>query len=264
MLSFNSGKRAGTFRFFSFLLFFLFLVGCGKSGKETYFRGDKALSQGKFQEAYKTFKQVAAVDKGSRWAAMALLKLAQLERMVYHRPQKALEYCQSLIQGNYPEEFRRKAILIMAQIQAEDLNHPLEGLKILENMKDAQGDRERQRLMVEYAIRGGNLEKAARLARVFLEKGEEESLRFALVLADLFRSAGDYKDAEELYNRVRTQARGDLAYEAIMGLAGLREDQGRLRDALNLLKELKKDGYKTSLVEVKMRHIRRRLREERG
>ncbi len=255
----------GVARFWCFLLIFLVLVGCGGKEKETYFQGDRALSRGQFQEAYGIFSRVANQGGHSSWAARALLKLAQMERTVYHRPEKALEYCERLVMGRFPGEYRRRATLLMAQIQAEDLNRPREGLKILESMETGRDDLQRDRLMVEYAIRNGDLRKAARLAKAFLENGEGlESLRFALVLADLFHGAGDFKDAEELYNRVISRAKGDLAWEATLGLAGLREDQGRLKDALALLKRLKEEGYKPALVEVKMRHIRRRLREEKG
>ena len=265
MLVYKSRTMKGFRVLCFFLLVLVVLAGCSRDLKETYMRGDQYLSRGEFGEAYKTFRKVVSRGGDSRWAARALLKLAQMERSVYHRPQKALEYCQKLVKGSYPGEFSREARLLMAQIQAEDLNHPMEGLKILEGIRDAPGDLERQRLMVEYAIKGGDLEKAARLARAFLERnGGKENLRFALILADLFENAGDYRHAEELYNRVKSRARGDLAYEAIMGLANLREDQGRLKEALALLKELEKDGSKPALVEVKMRHIRRRLREERG
>ena len=252
-------------RLLPLVLAFLVLTGCTGKEKNTYFKGDKALARGDFQVAYSTFQKVASRGGHSRWVAMAVIKMAQMERMIYHRPQKALEYCERVAQGPFPREYRREALLLKAHILADDLNRPLEGLKVLEGMGDAPGNGERERLMVEYAIRAGRLEEAARLARGFIQKGEgEENLRFTLVLADLFKGAGDYKDAEELYNRVISQGKGDLSWEATLGLAGLREDQGRLREALKLLKVLRKEGYKTSLVEVKMRHIRRRLREERG
>ena len=259
------GGRMRIRRVWCVFIVLLVLVGCVRSEKETYLQGDRKLARGDFQGAYETFQGVVARGSCSSWAGRALLKLAWMERVVYHRPKKALEYCEELTSGDFPYVLKRRAAFLMAQIQAEDLNRPLEGLKVLEGLKKKPGDFQLERLMVEYAVKGGDLKRAARLARGFLEEGEGlENLRFALVLADLLEGAGDYKDAEELYNRVRTQARGDLVWEAVMGLAGLREDQGRLKEALTLLRELKKNGYKPYLVEVKMRHIIRRLREERG
>jgi len=250
---------------FLFLLFLLLLPGCFRGEKEAYFRGDKALSQGRFQLAYRSFLGVAKKGGDSEWAARSLLKLAQMERVVYQRPQKALDYCQTLVKGSFPERYRREALFLMADIRAQDLNDPQGGLEILEGTSFSSPDPRKEKLMVEYAIRAGDMKKAVALAREFLKEREGlENLRFALVLADLFKSAGAWKKAEELYSRVITQGKGDLAHEALLAMAGLREDQKRLRDALTILKDLQKEGYKPHLMEVKMKHIRRRLREERG
>ncbi len=248
------------------LVFLAFiLVGCWGGEKEAYFQGDKALSQGKFQVAYRSFLEVVEEGGSSQWAARSLLKLAQIERVVNQRPQRALEYCQALLKGPFPEEYRREAFFLMADIRAQEMGDPQGGLEVLEKIPSSYPDPRREKLMVEYAIRAGDTEMAVTLAREFLKEREGvENLRFALVLADLFKSAEAWEEAEGLYGRVIARGRGDLAHEALLAMADLREDQKRLRDALEILKTLRRDGYKPRLIEVKIKHIRRRLREERG
>jgi len=246
------------------VLIILPLGGCGGKEKKLYAEGERALSQSRFPEAYRTFQEIARKGGASSYAARSLLQLAQIDRVVNQDPQKAIAYCKRLIQGDYPEEQRRKAQLLMADILAKEMENPEAGLKILKSMApDPHSSGLREERMVEYAIRVGDLKGASELARSFLQRGfNQKDKRFSLVLAELFRNAGAWEEAEALYRCVMEEGGGEKTQEALWGLANLKEDQGKLQEALALLKELKNQGYKTRLVEIHIRHLKRRIREE--
>ena len=241
------------------------LGGCREKEKKLYAEGERALSQNRFSEAYRTFQKIAQEGGTSSYAARSLLQLAQMDRVVYRDPQKAIAHCKRLIQGNYPEEQKIKAQLLMADILAKEMKNPKAGLKILKSMAPnplSSGLREER--MVEYAIKAGDLKEASQLAQSFLQRGfKHKDKRLYLVMADLLRSAGAWKDAEAIYRRIMEEGNGEETQEALWGLANLKEDQGKLREALALLEKLRNQGYKTRLVEIQLRELKRRIREER-
>ena len=240
------------------------LGGCREKEKKLYAEGERALSQNRFSEAYRTFQKIAQEGGTSSYAARSLLQLAQVDRVVNLDPQKAIAHCKRLIQGNYPEEQRRKAQLLMADILAKEMKNPKAGLKILKSMAPnpySSGLREER--MVEYAIKAGDLKGASKLARSFLREGlKQRNKKFCLVMADLLRNAGAWEEAEALYRYIMEEGDGEKTQEALWGLANLKEDQGKLQEALALLKELRNQGYKTRLVEIQIRDLKRRIREE--
>ncbi len=254
-------------RWLSLILIFSIILplgGCGGKDKELYAEGERALSQSRFSEAYRLFQEIAQKGNTSSYAARSLLQLAQIERVVNQDPQKAIAYCKRLIQGNYIEAYRRKAQILMADISAREMGNPKAGLKILRAMTpDPRSSGLREERMVEYAIRAGDLKGASKLARSFLQGGfNQNDTRFPLVLAELFRNAGAWEEAEGLYRYVIEEIGGEKGQEALCGLANLKEDQGELQEALTLLKKLKSQGYKTKLVEIHIRQLKRRIREE--
>ncbi len=246
------------------LLTMILVWGCSKE-KGLYKEGVKALSKGNFAEAHGIFERVVQEGGNSQYAAMALLKLAHMARSLRQDPNKAIAYCNSLIRGDYPYAQKRDAWLLMAEIQAQDLGDPKKGLKTLEAMPPGSHFPDlREERMVEYAIEMGDTQRAYKLAKPFLQNAPlNKDKGFILMLAELCRSVGAWDQAERLYQSVIKTGKGYEVQEALLGLANLREDQGRLKDALAILRRLKRQGYRTGLVKAHIRHLRRRIYEER-
>jgi tetratricopeptide (TPR) repeat protein len=242
----------------------LYMTGCGDSGKGAYSGGEQALSKGDFEGAYILFQQAREAGGRSKWGARALLKLAKLERVIKHEPQKALKYCEALKSGEFPSKYRYKAVLLEAEIEAKDLKHPLKGVELLESVDPPSLLKEKwDRRLVEYAILARNLDKATAVAdRLLATKKGIENLKYTLMLAELFRCGGFGEKAQKLYERVITEGDKNLVLRARFGLASLMEDQDRLEEALKILKELYREGYRRRLVKVRIKHVERRIKEE--
>lgn len=241
----------------------LTLVSCSQGPEHLMKEANSALSKEDVDRAVVFLQEIWAKYPDSPLAPQALLRLAEIERVVHNNPSGAITMLKKIL-SKYPQSPEAKKVwVVLGEIYEKDLHDPREALSIYRKGMENGGDR--LPLLagsVRTLIKLGSIEEAEEMAQQVLATPGEEGRRLSLLLGDLFRAKGLFEDAQQCYSKVCEEGERDkLCREARLATALLMEEMGNRRKGIAILEKLQKEGFKPEVVNKELEHMRRRLKE---
>ncbi len=239
------------------------LASCSRGPEHLMQEANSALSKEEVDRAAVFLQEIWAKYPDSPQAPQALLRLAEIERVVHNNPSGAITMLKKIL-SKYPQSPQAKKVWVMlGEIYEKDLNDPREALSIYR--KGLENGGERLPLLagsVRTLIRLGSIEEAEEMAQKVLSTPGAQGRRLSLLLGDLFRAKGLFNDALRCYSRVCEDGESDgLCKNARLSMALLMEEMGNRKKGILILEELQKEGFKPEVVGKELEHMRKRLKE---
>ena len=241
----------------------LMTVGCSQGPSHLMEEANDALSREQVDRAVVFLQEIWAKYPSSSLAPKALLRLAEIERVVHNNPSGAVTMLKKIL-SKYPDSPEAKEVwVILGEIYEKSLHDPREALAIYRKGLESGGD---QLPLLEGSVRTlitlGNIEEAEELTQRVLNTPGNEGRRLSLLLGDLFRAKGFFGDAQRCYSHVcKENEKDDICKEAKLAMALLLEETGHRKQGIVILEELQKEGFKPEVVNKELDHMRRRLKE---
>ncbi len=241
----------------------LTLVSCSRGPDHLMQEANTALANEEVDKAAVFLQEIWAKYPDSPLAPKALMRLAEIERVVHNNPSGAITMLKKIL-SKYPQSPEAKKVwVVLGEIYEKDLNDPREALAIYR--KGMENNGEELPLLagsVRTLIKLGNIEEAEELAQKVLSTPGEEGRKLSLLLGDLFRAKGLFNDAETCYSRVcQGDRRDNLCKEAMLSMALLMEEMGNRKKGIAILEELQKEEFKPEVVKKELEHMKKRLEE---
>ncbi len=239
------------------------LAGCSRGPNHLMEEANDALSREQVDRAVVFLQEIWAKYPSSPLAPQALLRLAEIERVIHNNPSGAVTMLKKIL-SKYPDSPEAKKVwVILGEIYEKNLHDPREALAIYRKGLENGGD---QLPLLEGSVRTlitlGNIEEAEELTSRILNIPGKEGRRLSLLLGDLFRAKGLFNDAHRCYSRVcKGDKTDDLCKEARLSMALLLEESGHRKQGIAILEELQKEGFKPEVVNKELKHMKRRLKE---
>ncbi len=241
----------------------LFVASCSRGPDRLMKEANSALSKEDVDRAVVFLQEIWAKYPDSPLAPRALLRLAEIERVVHNNPSGAITMLKKIL-AKYPQSPEAKRVwVILGEIYEKDLHDPREALAIYRKGLESGGTR--LPLLagsVRTLITLGSIEEAEEMAQEVLSTPGKEGRRLSLLLGDLFRARGLFEDARRCYSRACEGGENDeLCKDARLSMALLMEEMGNRKKGIEILESLQRDGFKPEVVEKELEHMRRRLKE---
>ena len=245
------------------LMVILAMVSCSNGPRHLMEEANEAMSQDQVDRAAVFLQEIWAKYPNSPLAPRALLRLAEIERVVHNNPAGAVTMLKKIL-SKYPDSQEAKEVWgILGEVYEKDLHDPREALAIYRKGLEKGG---KQLPLLAGSVRTliilGNIEEAEELTQKVLSVPGKEGRKLSLLLGDLFRAKGFFKNAQHCYSRVcRGNKKDRLCQEASLETALLMEEMGNRKKGIMIMEELQREGFKPEVVSKELEHMKRRLKE---
>lgn len=241
------------------------LMACNANSPDTKYQlAEKLLEDKKYEAAASEFQTIVDKTPNSNVGLESQLKVAEINHLYLGRSQEAINAYQEFLKRNKNEAKRREVEKTLADLLFQNLEDYDQAITAYSNLLKGPGqDLEKE-------------EMTFRLARAFFLKAKfEDAVRMfeyqkaqfpqgklfwkaQLEIGNALSAKGSCSEAIKQYDLVKANGIRELQVLATFGKASCLEEQDELDDAYELFSEIKKEYPAPTVVELKMKKIKRR------